>query len=190
MNVAALTLGAVLGYYLSHRKKDLGDPKILTSVMMLAIGFMMAMQPEFFRFGQLGHLTVLHLIGLIELAIFSISALILLYFAPKGWGDKSVYKKLQILLLIFSGFALVLFGLTESPLALGLVSVIWGLITFIAVRHASKADAEKTHKLGHSVWFLTIAAFGIVTEIPVLVCAAILLWGAADVKRADFKPLI
>jgi hypothetical protein len=153
---------------------------------MGAISLGLVMQPEFFRFGKLGGLTAVHMVFLAAIAATIAINLALRVARPAGWLRESVYKKTKLLTRLAELLAAVLFILTESPI----VFIAFGLTVFIAVfisaKHAARGPAALAAAEDSSLK-ISLALFGILTGIPVLTCAAIILWRAtpSDAKGLD-----
>ena len=105
-------------------------------LLMIILTILILMQPEFFRFGQLGNLTFVHLLAIVITGFFAVTALVTRYVRPRAKIHESAYVKLKWLFRIVSLLALVLFILTESvPIFIGLIASI-GLLEMLSVYHA------------------------------------------------------
>ena len=197
----AVAIGFAAGFLLARKGAAAsGDPKLLAAALMFAVAFGLIMQPEFFRFGQLAHLTVPHLAFLAATAA-AVSAYAILHFVrPRGWFKDSVYKKLK--LLCRAGAALVLLSLvmTESALVFAMFAVAMAVSAIIFVLHqpapaatpalskVSGSDGGGLGHLRHDIWLLSLGLFGVLTALPILTAAAIVLWRISN--RKEWKRIL
>ena len=141
LQISAVFSGIVVGLCL--RKNISLVPVNTFWVAMMAV--LVLMQPEFFRFGQLGNLTVAHLVSIIITGFFAITALVAKYVRSHNRIHKSAYVKLKWLCRIVSLLAFVLFILTESvPVFIGFVIAV-GLSEALSIYH-SKNIPENMYK--------------------------------------------
>lgn len=91
-------------------------------LVFLFMTVLLLMQPEYFRFGQLGNLTFIHVLALLLCGFFCVTTLATRYVKAKSKIYNSAYIKLKWLFRIMSLLALILFVLTESvPVFVGLM---------------------------------------------------------------------
>ncbi|MBD5388923.1 hypothetical protein HDR63_01560 [bacterium] len=167
MAAASVLMGAMVG-----RAMPRGMNAMLGTVLaMMMVATLMLMQPEFFHFGQLGNLTLVHMGGLILLGAFAAATLALRYVHPRGRIHHSAYVKLKWMARLVSILAAALFVLTESvPVFLGLTGVIF-LMCVMSVWHAERVPAD----LATRMWAMTMGIFGILTGMPVITVVGIIL---------------
>lgn len=166
LQTSAIFCGIVVG---SRLHKNISDLFISTLVFGITTGLIL-MQPEYFRFGQLGNLTLLHLAGLILTGFFAVTVLVSKYIHAKSKIYESAYIKLKWLCRIIAALALVLFGLTESvPVFVGLLFVL-GLSETLTVYH-SKQISQMIWKRS---WALMIICFGVLIMCPIISCLGVL----------------
>lgn len=167
MQSAAVFCGAIgCGW-----KKGIG-PIPLTSAIMFAISAMMLMQPEFFRFGQLGNLTALHMIFVLLTGMLAAAVIALRSVNPRGRIHDSAFIKLKWLARIVAGLCIILFILTESVpvyLAFAATAVVSAAMS---VWHAKSFSAALPGK----IWAALLCCFGIMTSLPLITALGILHW--------------
>lgn len=168
MGFAAVFCGALVG---RGFKKGI-SPILLTSVVMFIITVIMLMQSEFFRFGQLGNLTVLHILFLLVVAVLVAAIIAVRNINPRGRVHHSAYVKLKWLARFITIFCLILFILTESvPVFLGMFVVL--LCSFAgSVWHMQSVPENLSKKL----WAILLGAFGIMTGLPLITSLGIIYW--------------
>lgn len=176
VNVGATALGMLTGRLLYKRNKTLGSLYSSLSVLSFILVTGMVMQPEFFRFGQLGNLTVIHLLFLAAFSFFAVANIVLRHVRPMGWISKSWYKKFLLLLglgvlLVFAAFLI-----TESVLAYLALSGAFFVAAILVAKHQPKSAKNEIVDFGAMLWSWSLALFGILIGQPVLVCLAILIW--------------
>ncbi len=185
--IGVLQGGAVLsGAILGANKKRNFKVVSLNVLFLLTSVILILMQPELFRFGQLGSLTYVHLIALVLLCALSVAILVSRNIKPKGIVRESAYKKLRWLTrgLIFC--ALALFFLTESvPVFLGLMALLFFVFAF-CVQHKKSLP----NKFSVLLWMYLIGGFGVLISVPVITVIAILYFlemqPETKIKQAKF----
>lgn len=177
VQISAVLCGVIVG--LCVRKNISLVP---TSVFLMTLmSVLVLMQPEFFRFGQLGNLTVVHLLAIVATGMTAITALTTRYIHARSRIYHSAYVKLKWLFRIASILALVLFVLTESvPVFLGLIGAV-GALEALSIYH-SKNISESMYK--QSVACLLICV-GTIIICPALAGVGV-FYLATISKRAKF----
>ena len=172
---AAALFGFYTGRLMVYRNRHQMGSEWMVLSLMAVLTFGLIMQPEFFRFGQLGHLTIIHIVFLTAAMISIIASIMMRIVRPTGWLKKSSYKKLMWLSRAFVLFTFVLFLMTENALAFGMFT--FGLFTqsFIAIRHRATGDENTLKNWSENMWILSLGLFGLLTAMPAIVCAAIIL---------------
>ncbi|MDR1361223.1 MAG: hypothetical protein LBJ18_02840 [Rickettsiales bacterium] len=170
----ATALGIFAGIVMNRQNRGDYDPELVVHLMMCALVFAFVMQPEFFRFGQLGHLTVLHLLGLAAAGLVMSAYLVFRFIKPAGWLSDGWYKKFRLLSRLLAILAFVLFIITESALAFALFAAMIAAALFLMVWHSPKKTDFS--ELKNKAWILSLAAFGLVAALPIFICAGIVLW--------------
>ncbi|MCL1786122.1 MAG: hypothetical protein FWG39_03165 [Alphaproteobacteria bacterium] len=170
----AVAVGIFTGYMLNRRGAREKDPRLLIGVMILLALFGLVMQPEFFRFGQLAHLSVFHLLFLCLTA-----AVLAAYFAaslvrPRGWFSDLHYGRYKVFMRAAGLFVVALLFITESALAFAIFCT-WALsAAALGVLHAKSEEHLK--KIKGETFLLLPGLFGILAALPVLTFIAIILW--------------
>ena len=184
LQVSAVLCGMIVG---DRLHKNISD--VLTSLVVLGITtILLLMQPEYFRFGQLGNLTFIHLLALLLTGFFCVTAFVAKYTKAREKIYKSAYVKLKWLFRILSALALILFVLTES------VPVFVGLMVVCALSEALTIYHGKTF-MGHvfkQSWALLMISFGIITICPLISMLGIvyLVYTATKINIKDFIQLL
>ena len=169
MQLCALFFGCVLGRVASGQMRPIGGSVLIVLTTVSAI----LMQPEYFRFGQLGNLTILHLIVILGTGIFAVMAFALFNFKPRGVIYDSAYVKLKWLGRVVCVLGCALFLLTEAvPVFLGTLIAFLAMI-WLSIVHATTFETEV---LGHKVFAITLVLFGVILVMPVITCLGILYW--------------
>ena len=184
LQLSAIVCGAIVGCRL---KKDISWVSKVTLIFGVMTGLIL-MQPEYFRFGQLGNLTIIHLICILIAGIFAITTLTTRYIHARGRIRQSAYIKLKWLFRIIALLAFVLFISTESvPVFIGLVITV-GLLESLSIYHGSKLP-ENMFKQS---WALLIFCLGIITVCPVISAIGIvyLSFISGKIKVKDFLRLL
>ena len=143
-------------------------PSVLFVIM--AVTTVMLMQPEFFRFGQLGNLTWVHSLAVVTVGGLVAATVAVRNIVPSGKIHQSAYVKLKWLARFIAILGFAVFIMTESvPVFLGLISVLFILFA-MSIWHTNKTPAA----LGDELYAVTILAFGIITTMPVISALGIL----------------
>ncbi len=175
-----LQIGAVLfGLLLGKHYKFTPSPIVGALIVMMIATTALLMQPEYFRFGQLGNLTIVHL-GFVMLvgALFAatISANMM---KPAEKIHHSAYVKLKWLARFMCLLGCVLFVMTESvPVFLGTTFLFWGMFA-MSVWHANKTPENLVQKL----FALTVISFGIVSGITTIAALGIIILQRISAKQ-------
>ncbi len=179
-----LQIGAVLtGWLIGRMAHCPMRPVAGTLLVIMTVVTAMLMQPEYFRFGQLGNLSVWHILFVV-LTGGAVAATAALYnVVPRGKIHHSAYVKLKWMLrcVVTLGGALVF--LTESvPVWLGTCAAAFMMFA-LSIWHAKLIPAD----LAPRMLALTVVLFGILTVMPAVSALGILYWCALPVwqsKRA------
>lgn len=168
LTAAAVFSGMVVGRY---RYRGV-EPMFMTSVIIFAVTTLVLMQPEFFRFGQMGHLTIIHKFFLLLIITVAIAVITVRNVNARGKIKEKSFKRLKLLMRLISAIGLILFFLTESvPVFLGLAFAI--LISFaMSVWHAQSVP----EKLSKKLWAALLCLFGVTLNLPLITILGILYW--------------
>ncbi|MBD5391352.1 hypothetical protein HDR66_00940 [bacterium] len=170
--VAALVFGAIVGRYIRNIRAC-----AVVWIVMLGVTTLILMQPEFFRFGQLGALTVVHLGAILMMGVALAAAVAVRMTPARGRVANSVYKKLKWMFRIVAALCVVLFLLTESvPVFLG-TSAVFCVMFAMSVYHA----AEIPMNLYRAMMGLCLIIFGMITTLPLISAIGALIWSGMNV---------
>ena len=165
---AAVFCGAVAGRGLRRTP----NPMIFSAGVMFVVTTIMLMQPEFFRFGQLGNLTIVHLAAVALAGVATAALVAVRVVKPRGKIHHSAFVKLKWMARFVVALAVVLFMLTESvPVFLGM-SAAFALMFALSVWHADNVPAH----LAMRAWAALMCVFGVITIMPVIAALGIVLW--------------
>ena len=169
-----LQIGAVIfGFIIGRRTKRQMRATTCALGIILATTIGILMQPELWRFGQLGNLTPAHLIWILGVGILVAAAFALDTVNPRGRIHQSAYIKLKWLMRVVVALAMVLFLLTEAvPIFIG--TIVMAFISFaMSIWHTESIPDE----LANQAIAWAIIAFGVLTGL-VLVTSMGILWYA------------
>ena len=162
-----LQIGAALSGFFVGRvaKSEMHDvPGVLLIIMATTTA--MLMQPEFFRFGQLGNLTWLHMVSLMIVGALVAATIAVRNVNSLGKIHHSAYVKLKWMARFVVMLGGAVFIMTESvPVFLGTTVAMFVLFA-LSVWHAVKMPSA----LGDKLYAATIIAFGVITTMP-MICA-------------------
>lgn len=175
-----LQVGAVLGGFVLGRATR-GEMRVVpgTLLIIMATVTAMMMQPEYFRFGQLGSLTFVHLMAIMAIGASVAATIALRNVNARGRIYNSAYVKLKWMVRFVSLLAIALFGLTESvPVFLG-ASVSLFVLFAMSVWHAKSVSAH----LGDKMFAIVLMLFGAVTVMPVISALGLVVWANCPTAR-------
>ncbi len=168
LQVGAFLFGVSLGQAARVEMRPVSGVALIALMTVCAI----LMQPEFYRFGQLGNLSVAHLLALLAVGIFAVVAIVLANMGARGRIGHSVYVKLKWLMRVVCLLGCALFILTEAlPVFLGTLVAV-AIMAMLSVWHAQSIDAGVLDKLFACELFV----FGCVTVMPAVSVLGILYW--------------
>lgn len=170
-----LQIGAVLGGLIAGRAAKCEMRTIAgTLLIVFTATIAILMQPEFFRFGQLGALTVFHLIGLICMGAAVAATAACANIPSRGRIHRSAYVKLKWMARFITMLAIALFMLTESvPIFLGMTAMFFVMFA-LSIWHADKMPSD----LAERMLAIALGVFGIITTMPVITALGIVCWTA------------
>lgn len=182
LQIGALLIGLLIGRASRREMRPVAG----TLLIILATTVAILMQPEFFRFGQLGALTPVHLVALILMSMLVAATVALRNVRPRGIIRHSAYVKLKWLGRFIAILCMALFVLTESvPVFLGM-TLMFFVVFVLSVAHAEKIPEH----IDENVYAMAIGLFGVITTMPVLTALGILYWGmlprANNIRRMGF----
>ncbi len=178
----------VCGFIVGRMMRPSFAPLSIASVIMITVTTAMLMQPEYFRFGQLGNLTVAHLGWLVLTGAAAVATLALRNIPARGRIHNSAFVKLKWMMRFVACFALVLFALTESvPVFAGLMGTLFVMYA-LSIWHAARVPNGVADK----IWAVALMTFGALTVMPVIAALGVLIWPRDGLGRtwADSKFLL
>ncbi len=184
LQISAVFCGIIVGARLHRNLSDVVVSTLVFGVMTALV----LMQPEYFRFGQLGNLTIIHLAALFVTGFFAVTTIITKYINAKSKIYESAYVKLKWLFRIIAALAAVLFVSTESvPVFVGLLAAT-ALVEALTIYHSNKSFAG----LSKYSWALTLVCFGVLIMCPVISGLGILYFVQLNkkIKAKDFLDLL
>ena len=168
LQIGAFVAGVLFGRVAKSPMRPIGGSILIMLTTVSAI----LMQPEFFRFGQLGNLTVFHLSAILLFGVFSVATVVVYNINPGNKINHSIYIKLKWLCRVFCMLGSALFLLTEAvPVFLGTL-VVFGLMFMLSVFHVEHI----TDNLQEKLFALSLMCFGVITVMPVITAMGLLLW--------------
>lgn len=183
LQVSAILCGMIVGCRVKQ------DFSLIPSGVFLLGGLvaLVLMQPEYFRFGQLGNLTIIHLLSVIFAGWCAVTALVTRFVNQRGRIHQSAYVKLKWLGRIVSLLAFILFLSTESvPVFIGLILAL-GIMEMLSVYHAKNLSEN----LPMQSFAMLMISVGIIMICPVIsAMGVVLLAQSGNVKRRDFRALL
>lgn len=184
LQISAFVFGALFGRFAGGEMRPMGGSVLVMMMAVLAI----IMQPEFFRFGQLGNLTVIHLLAVLVFGISAVGAVVATNVKSAGKINKSLFVKLKWLGRVVGLLAVSLFLLTEAvPVFIGAL-VVWAIVFAMSVLHAQDSMVD----LGYKLFAISLISFGVITVMPVISSMGLIYWmNISDVKFWNqFKVLL
>lgn len=168
LQLCMFLFGIVLG---RHMTKQLPVVSGCVGIMFLCV-VALIMQPELFRFGQLGNLTIGHMLGVVIFGMCAVATFVLENVVASGRISNGVFNKLKWLIRLALLLGIALFLLTEAvPVLLGIVCI--ACIMFaISVLHAKSIP----NTVPKRVFALTLGVFGLLTVMPAVTALGILYW--------------
>ena len=176
-----LQIGAAFGGFIIGRRAKMEMPAVPGVLLVSgATVTAMLMQPEYFRFGQLGNLTWIHLLFVVVFGVSGATTIALRNINTSGQIHDSAYVKLKWMIRFVVALGIALFIMTESvPVFLGVATAAF-LSGALTVWHAKKIPDALDEK-----WFaLTIMLFGILITMPVITAIGIVYF--VNLPQFDF----
>ncbi|MBO4625928.1 MAG: hypothetical protein J5679_01460 [Alphaproteobacteria bacterium] len=167
LQIGAAFVGLLMGLVAKYEMREV--PGILLVVMATTTAILM--QPEFFRFGQLGNLTFVHVLAVCLVCALAMATLALRNIKPSNKIHDSAYIKIKWMVRFVVMLAIALFIMTESvPVFFG-VAVSLFILFALSVWHSGKTSGA----LGDKLYAMTILMFGMITTMPVICALGVLL---------------
>lgn len=176
LQICACVFGGVAGRRMKYKLRDVP----FVSVFMFLFVAMILMQPEFFRFGQLGNLTWLHLLGIAAVGVPVVDMLVLRNTKARNKIYNSAFVKLKWMMRCLVALVGCLFVMTESVPVFIAVCVLFAALAWLKIIHSNSVPEHLADRL----LMLAIFNFGVLTVMPVISCLAILGW--LNLPRGNF----
>lgn len=166
LQILAVVMGIVIGRKWWHRENS-----VLFALMVMVFTVVaMMMQPEYFRFGQLGNMTLVHLLWVLMTGVACSAVCALAFVKPCGRVHQSAFVKIKWLLRVVTILCAVLFVLTEAvPFFVVTMGGAFSLFA-LSVWHAEKLGAGMMER----VFAWAIILFGVLVNMPTVVVLGIL----------------
>jgi len=166
LQIFAVLSGLFVGHKWWHRESPVSFAMLV--MVLTVVGVMM--QPEYFRFGQLGNLTPLHLLWVLITGLVFSAVCALAFVKPRGSIHQSAFIKIKWLLRVITILCAVLFVLTEAvPFLVATMACAFVLFA-LSVRHVEKIAPVMMEKM--FAW--AVILFGVLVTMPTLVVLGIL----------------
>ncbi|MBO7508752.1 MAG: hypothetical protein J6T57_00550 [Alphaproteobacteria bacterium] len=170
LQICAIILGLVIGRFSGRQMRAVS----CVLGVMFAATIAVLMQPELFRFGQLGNLTPGHLVWFLVVGVLIATAFMVDVVNPRGRVHQSAYVKLKWLFRFVVLLCAVLFALTEAvPIFIATVAFV-GISVALSVWHST----ELPDKIQEILLSWAIICFGVLISVPTITAIGILLLGA------------
>ena len=168
LQIGAFLFGGLVGRMARCEMRPIAGTALVMGVTTVA----MLMQPEFFRFGQLGALTPVHLLFLILMAAAVAATIALRNLRPHGAIRHSAYVKLKWLVRFIAVLCMALFVLTESVVIFLGMTFVFFILFAMSIWHAEKLPEH----VGERMFAIMLGLFGIITVMPAISGLGILYW--------------
>ncbi len=176
LQIGAFCVGVVLGRVARGQMRPIAGTVLIILMTVIAI----LMQPEFYRFGQLGNLTAVHLVAILCLGVVATALAVIANVSACGKISRGIFFKAKWLMRVICALGGALFLLTEAvPIFLGTLVCVAGLFA-MSVWHAQSVNGVLVDKL----FAMLLMLFGIITVMPVITCLGILYW--VNTPRINF----
>ena len=176
LQIAAFVLGVVFGRFAGSEMRPMGGCVLI----MMTTVFAVLMQPEFFRFGQLGNLTIFHLLAVLVFGITAVAAVVASNVKACDRINNSLFIKLKWLFRVIALLAISLFLLTEAvPVFIGALAMS-AIVFALSVYHAKSSLFD----LGNKLFAVCLFSFGVITVMPVISALGLIFW--MNTKNVNF----
>lgn len=177
LQVGAVVAGLVLGRFSGRQMRVL--PCAIGVMFMATVAILM--QPELWRFGQLGNLTPIHLIWVLITGVLIAATSAIVLVNPRERIHKSAYIKLKWMVRFVAALCMILFLLTEAvPIFIASVISVFTLCA-MSVWHATSVPAH----LASLFMAWTILAFGVLTGLVTLTAMGALWIGVIKSEKCE-----
>jgi len=167
LQVGAVLFGLALGRFSGRQIRAV--PCAIGVMFLGTVGILM--QPELWRFGQLGNLTPIHIVWILITGILVAAAMAVNIVQPRGRIHHSAYVKLKWMVRFATVLCMILFILTEA-VPIFIASVVSAFVLFaMSVWHANEINSQ----LADFAMAWLILVFGVLSGI-VTITAIGALW--------------
>jgi len=181
LQIGAFLCGLGIGR-LVHREMR---PVAGGTLVMLATIVAVLMQPEFFRFGQLGALSPMHMLFLILMGAMGMITLAVRNVNARGRIKAGAYIKLKWLVRFLTVLSVAMFVMTESvPVFLGMM-VMFFVLAAMSVWHAE----TKPTGIEHCAYAMSLGVFGVIMTMPAITALGILYWIAFNQDKNQIRKI-
>jgi hypothetical protein len=190
--MSALVMGFITGFYSAryagpvNARTPFSYPVISSSLLMLAGAAAILIQPELFRFGQLGNLDAFQLAGFAAVATIAPLAIVLSLMArvkrAKGFLNAAAHGRVMWLLRLVVLLSLVIFFITESIVTFIILSFSMVPFAMVSGGHQPYAEAKSVNAFVFDAWCALIFVFGLMSGALALSFFAIVLWRGTSQK--------
>lgn len=176
LQIGAFLAGAVCGRFAGGAMRPMGGCVLVMVMTVLAI----LMQPEFFRFGQLGNLTLVHLLFVLAFGVAAVGAVVVSNVKSSGKIKSSIFVKLKWLGRVLAVLVMSLFILTEAVPLFVAALIVCSIVFAMSVVHAQNMK----NSLGGKLFAISLIGFGVITVMPVISMMGLLYW--MNTPKIDF----
>ena len=167
LQIGAALAGVLLGMVARSEMREV--PGILLIIMATTTAILM--QPEFFRFGQLGNLTFVHMLAVLLVCALAMATLAVRNVNPVGKIHDSAYIKIKWMVRFVVMLEIALFAMTESVPVFFAAAVSFFVLFGLSVWHSSKVSSG----LGDKLYATTLLLFGAIITMPVICAIGIII---------------
>ena len=176
LQIGSALVGFFVGRYAKMEMPAVPGTGLISGATVTA----MLMQPEYFRFGQLGNLTLIHLLAILVFGLLAAATVAVRNVNSRGRIHHSAYAKLKWMIRFVVALGVALFIMTESlPVFLGTCCAEFILVA-LTVWHADKMPKA----LDESLFSALMIVFGILTTMPAITAIGIVYF--VNVQHPDF----
>ncbi|MCL2339173.1 MAG: hypothetical protein FWC51_04455 [Proteobacteria bacterium] len=176
LGAGAVAIGWASGYFLNKLNRPEFSATTVSAFLMGIVSYGLIMQPEFFRFGMMGNLTAIHLAFVAAIGGTLAAYMALHFVRPRGKFGNMFYKNGQIFLWLVIILLFAMMIITESALMFIAIAVASAASAYLYVRHTPDKDSDRLRTLANDFWIVSLGLFGILTMMPALTAAAVVLW--------------
>ena len=178
LQVVSVVVGLALGRYSNRQMRT----ESCVIGVMFAATIAVLMQPELFRFGQLGNLAPAHLIWFLVCGTLFAAAFVVGTIKPRDKIHHSAYVKLKWLFRFMWTLCAVLFALTEA-VPIFIATVVIAMVSFaMSVWHGTDLPS----KINDVLLSWAIICFGVLISVPTISAVGILMLGATRSEIDNF----